>query len=425
MRAGITESKQGIYNLKKGYLFKAMRKGDNTSNLGPEARRTGINNKVCLSKIESSLIKQKSLINQFSIFKLKLETMKKVFLMSAAIAAMVFTSCSKEDNTGTGKADTQLSIKISGVIQTRTVEAQGSTAVGTITLTGGHIFVLNPLGVVTYNETLNVSQATSVTGQVVGSPVAADSRVYVIGNIPTADVTTIAALGNWAAIQAAVSAISTQSNYKGAALANSSGLPLAITPGAGSTATVNVSIKPLISRLELTQVKGASTIKAFTVSGVYIDGYYPSFTYEGGHSGTLFAQGQSTNFTGTTGDAGTWAAAGSPLIAAPASSNVWAHNVASGGIPRFIIALTGVKYDKGAGEVDLSGTTHYLTVTGYTDGGTPLSAFERGKIYRIGGTNGIEFDEEDLGLTPNPVNVTLTLKVTIDEWVLVTPNAVL
>lgn len=353
--------------------------------------------------------------------------MKKVsfFSMLAAAALMMgVTSCNKEGGSNPGSDLKQVSIKIAGVIQsgTRAVEAPGETAAGTIQLTGGHIFVIDPLGAVTHNEALNVAQATN-TGQTLGAQVPADSRVYIIGNIPAADQAAIAGLTNWSGIQAATSAMTTQGDYTEAALANSNGAPAAITVTGTTTATATVSIKPLISRLELVQVKGGANIKAFTVTGVYVDSYYPSFTYGGSYSGTIFSQGQGGTFSGI-GDAGTWAATGTPLVASPdlglGDNELWAHNVASGGLPRFIIALTGIKYDDGGTEVDLGNTTsYYLTVTGYTG----VTAFERGKIYRIGGTNGITFDEDDLGLTPNPVDIDLTLTVSIEEWVLVTPNA--
>ncbi|MCD8267227.1 MAG: hypothetical protein LUD46_01300 [Parabacteroides sp.] len=83
-----------------------------------------------------------------------------------------------------------------------------------------------------------------------------------------------------------------------------------------------------------------------------------------------------------------------------------------------------MKYINSAGNLEDKGSIiYYLTVTGYDSGA--LTAFERGKIYRVGGTNGIEFDEDDLGLTPNPVDVDidLTLKVVVEEWILETPTA--
>ncbi len=361
--------------------------------------------------------------------------MKKVLLMSAAAAAIIFASCAKDggNDVNNDAKIGQLSIKLSGVVSSRAVQDPGLTADGTIQLDNGHIFILNPLGDVTYNEALDPTEARTTDGQLLAQQVANDSRVFILGNIPAADAATITALTSLNAIKAAVSALSTQTDYAHAALSNSDGAPASISfkeAGTGANEgkdiyTTTVSIKPVISRIELGKVTGSGNITEFTVSGVYLDDYYPSFTYGASFSGTKYEQKQSTVFTGAQGDAGTWAAAS--LAAVPAAGKVWAHNVAAGSLPRFIIALEGVKYMDGATEVDLTGTTYYLTVTGY-DG---VTAFERGKIYRIGGdaTNGsgkgIEFDEDDLGITPNPTDVLLMVKVSIDEWVLATPDAIL
>jgi len=96
--------------------------------------------------------------------------------------------------------------------------------------------------------------------------------------------------------------------------------------------------------------------------------------------------------------------------------------VAAGSLPRFIIRLTGVKYNDGSGEVDLSANTYYLTVTGYYLSG---SVFERGKIYQIGGSNGIYFALSDLGLTPNAVNINIAMDINTEEWILETPYPLL
>lgn len=356
-------------------------------------------------------------------------------LAAAAALTMGVTSCSKDDNGGAGQGDktpTQLSIKLSGVIQsapgTKAIEGQGLTAPGTIQLTSGHIFVIDPLGAVIGNEALNVSQATSPTGQLFTGQVPSDSRVYIVGNIPSADQATIAALGSFSAIQAATSLMTTQTDYDEAALANSDGAPASITVNASNnTATVNVSIKPLISRMELVQVKGGTSIKAFDVTGVYVDDYYPSFNYAGGHSGAIVSNNQGTTFAGL-GDASTWSATDAvtpgTFIADPQTSgngDVWAYQVASGALPRFIIELDNIEYEDALNNtVTLSGK-HYLTVKSYTSLGS--ATFERGKIYRIGAANGITFDENDITITPNQVDVDLTVEVSIEEWVLVTPDA--
>lgn len=359
--------------------------------------------------------------------------MKKIFLFAASVAALSFASCSNDGgNTETGKEPTQLSIRLAGVVpsSSRAVEAPGQTAVGTIQLTDGHIFIVNPLDGVIDNEPLNVTDAKGA-GQTFPRPVPADSRVFILGNIPS-DAPAMNTLTTLAAVKAVTSDITLQSNYAQAALANSDGQPTGFTASNG-TASVSVSIKPLISRLELVQIEGASDITAFTVTGVYVDDYYPRFTLGGGYSGTMFSLGSTGTYNGATfyKNEGTWAAAqataGDPFIAVPelssGSGEVWAYNVAPGSLPRLIVRLSGVKYNPGTGEVDLGTTPHYLTMTGYTNLGS--AAFERGKIYRLSGSTGFQFDHDDLGLVPNPVDIDLTVQVQIDEWEIVAPDAVL
>jgi hypothetical protein len=107
--------------------------------------------------------------------------------------------------------------------------------------------------------------------------------------------------------------------------------------------------------------------------------------------------------------------------------------MASGGVPRFIIHLTKVVWHDDNTNADVEITTNngdrYLTVTGYEEFNvTPAPAvttFERGKIYTIGGEDGITFDEDDLGITPNPVDLTLTVTVDVDDWVLDTLSPIL
>ncbi|MCD8267226.1 MAG: hypothetical protein LUD46_01295 [Parabacteroides sp.] len=243
----------------------------------------------------------------------------KYAMMAVAALTLGLTSCSNDDNETPEKAAKSLSIKIAGVTHsgTKAIEGPGKT-LGSITLTGGSIFIINHLGAITKSEPLSVTAATGSTGQVI-SGIATDSRVYIIGNIPTSfDITT---LHSFADIQAATSAMTAQTDYTKAALANSDGQAATITLGSGNTASATISIKPLISRMELTQVKGTGNIKGFTVAGVYVDSYYPAFTYVGGYSGTIFEQEQSTIFTGI-GDNGTWAANSSSLIANPGTNKV-------------------------------------------------------------------------------------------------------
>jgi hypothetical protein len=372
--------------------------------------------------------------------------MNKFFAVALA-ATTLFASCAKEETPATSNGDkTQLVIKLAdNGAATRALEAPGKTEAGTIDLTtNSHIFVLNPTGGVIHHEALKASEAETPTGQILMADatnpklVASDSRVFILGNIPAADLATISALTNFTAIQAAVSSITTQSAYATAALANSDGQPAAISLRTAATTTdpaiyeASITLTPLISRVELLAIQGDADITAFNVAGVYVDNYYPQFTYAGSGAGTMFELEQETSYDG---DA-FYKTEGTPVPAvdvngkftARFTNQVWAFNVASKGAPRLIIKLTGVKYMDGLTEVTLG--DRWLTVTGYNSGA--LTDFVRGKIYRIGtndqlvtgglidaadnGTVPFEFGVDDLGLTPNPIDVELYVSVSISEW---------
>lgn len=348
--------------------------------------------------------------------------------MSLAAATMIFASCSKdEEGINIGVKETQLSIKLAGVITTKAVEEPGVTGEGTIKLNNGYIFVLDPSGSVVHKEALDVD-AAQAGGQRLANKVPLTSSVYIIGNMP--DGFNASGLSSLSAIRAAESEITTQRDYKMAALANHDGQPQSVQIEYDGTATATVTIKPLISRIELGKIKGKSNILSFKVTGVYVDSYKPYFTYGGTGGEEQFEQNQSIFYNGINfyKDEGEWTADGTPMVAMPADGTVWAYNVAAGGLPRLIIRLTGITYEKSGQTVDMSNNTYFLTITGYQ--GMSTSAFERGKIYRIGGSangedNGITFDDEDLSDTPNQKDVNLTVRVKISEWEMAYPTAIL
>jgi hypothetical protein len=364
--------------------------------------------------------------------------MKKLFL-TAAIAALAFASCTKEKNS-TDNGTQNLTVKITNA-ETRALQAPGTAIAAT--LSSGHIFLIDPSGnVYPQSPALVVAEATG-TGQVIAA-VPSSARVYIVGNIPS-DATGITSLTNIAAIQAAVSDIATNQGilYTDAPLINETGAPVGITLVTSNTATASIALTPVYARLELEGVTGGtyveknasddptgnqSRITAFTVTGVYVDSYYPQFNYGGTGSGTVFQQLQSTVFNGI-GDPGSWVASGAPLKAAPASLNWWGYNVPGAGLPRLIIALTGIEYEVSADDGEnwavpatpafSSTATYYVTVSGY-NGGT-VTSFTRGNIYQIAADKMV-FSTNDLHTTPNPTTVTLTVTVTVRPWVLVPLN---
>ena len=341
--------------------------------------------------------------------------MKKCLFAAIALGVMAFASCSEAPNGGQEEELVSLMIKLqatTSVEQPATRMVGPAAQTGQLTISNGHIFVLDQAGTVIANAPMNVAQATG-TGQALEGRVATNSRVYVLANVPAG--VEPQTLNTWDRIRQTAVTISAsqQNNHANAALANTSGTPAAITvtgTGATQAGSVTVEVNPLFARMELTQVVGTGAITAFTVAGVYIDSYFDSFNLDGSPSGQIHYQAQSTNLAGWRGDAGAWTATGTAgnMTANPGAGNVWAQHVAAADLPRFILRLTGVTTTAGAQAGD-----RYVTVTGYSGTGAP-ARFERGRIYQVGT---ITFNENNLATTPNSSYVPLTVQVRMQDWI--------
>lgn len=360
--------------------------------------------------------------------------MKKLLLttIGALALAISFSSCAKDKGASepAGNEFERINIKISGVTRvpsTRLVEAPAVQ--GQLVLQNGQIFIINSLGSIVQSVPLDVAAATTSPGQTITTPVSSDSRVYVLGNIPSsvnvAQFTTFEQLRSYAVLISH----SEQINYKTALMGNDTGSPSSVIEmdSATNTATANVTIAPLYSRIELAEVVGSSNVVSFDVTGVFVDEYYGSFTLTGAAAGAIYHQSTRTDFTGNIGDAGTWSSTGGlgTAVATPGGTNVWAYHVASSGLPRLIIRLNHIMIDNdGDGGdapvmIDLNGDGNgirYITVTGYQGDNVPAN-FERGKYYQIASIVLDASDEDgNIGQEPNPTDVTVTAQLQVRDW---------
>ncbi len=351
----------------------------------------------------------------------------------AAAAAMIFASCSKDGgNTQIEDGNTKVVVRIAGGNSTTGTRAEVAPgAEEKVTISDGYIYVINE-GSVIHCEALDMTKAGVTPGQTLidgegnNKLFPSNSTVYVLGNAPTGIVA--GGFESWTEIAEAASTITeiTDGSYLDAPVANSTGAPAELEVGTGEdkgTASVAIQLTPLFSRMELVKVKGGPNVVSFKIGGIYVDGYYKSFTMSGAADGDPHTQGQGRAF-GTVadefmGDAGEWTS--DEKIAAP-DGKVWAYHMASAGLPRFIIHLSEVTFietdidGNPTGNPDKTQNNRYITVTGYTGLTSESGAFERGKIYVIGGTNGITFDERHLGEVPNITDVTLNVNVEVLEW---------
>lgn len=346
--------------------------------------------------------------------------MKKLKLCVVALAALTLFSCSKENVDEPDAVNRVLTVKIAKPASTKAIEAQGSSAAGTITMDNGVIFTLNG-EVVTGAYVLDVSEAQKDAGQSIGDKVTTSTTVFIVANIPTATVTEWTTLATrpatLTAIKEASFAISAAngSDYKKATLCNTGATVTAPTASGDGKVLASVEISPVYSRLELPKVVGEGRVESFDVMGVYVDDFYPSYTVEGLFDGILNTMGQTPpTIDWAAKDEGTWPAVAK--VATASSTEVWAYNLPSGNLPRLIIKLENVV---------ISGATMtgawYLSVKSYT--GIDGDIFAPGNIYYI--TDGVKFDETDIASTPNPTKNDLSVKVSIKEWTIKSVGTVL
>jgi hypothetical protein len=374
--------------------------------------------------------------------------MKKNFVI-AAVSAMMLVGCVQEGpQVPVGQA--AVTVRIAGLKQGPVGRMVDTPASGTgeiineSALTGGYIFVLNASGDIIYREALTAA-ATSGAGQTLngGAYFDSSSEIYVLGNVTAESLDVDAAelthsttyayaelatlediLGTSSVVIHNTDADAGQNtDYLEPAMANVDAEPATLNV-TGEEATADISLSPLYSRLVVSEVAALITTTnavlgaPFTVTGVYLDNYLPSFTMSGEGSGTERSNGGSTDFTGVKADwfreTGSWESTGTPSVATAGTSKVWSfHAGPADAVPTLFISMIDAK-DPDSGDPLPGAATKYLTITGYTGGS---GAFESGKIYKVGRITIANKDQ--LTDTPNPDAVKITAEIDVVDWEIV------
>jgi hypothetical protein len=355
-------------------------------------------------------------------------------ILAAVALTLGFTACNNDDAPGIETVETtSVSLRIADNFAAgRAIEAPGVNTVPTIELDNGWIFISNPAGVIQESIELEtgsgINEARHADGQPLGEWPTTYS-VFVVGNIPLNSGSLAGT--NISDVIARTYDITTQTEYKRVALSNATGAPAVGTTtvvGGTTTRVVPIALSPVISRMELHTVTAKSTddakgkITNFSVTGVFVTNYHSQFTWGGGSAGT-FNQVQSVaDLTGwNMGDIlmvnansdGGYMKAKDPNGA----GNVWAYNVPATGLPLFIIRISNIQGTPAPGQTwnITPSDVMYLNVAGYMANGAPLTAFQRGTIYRVGTGTGLQFGPEDLDVDPI-AKTELKVQVTIEEW---------
>ena len=359
--------------------------------------------------------------------------MKKILLATLALAVM-FTSCSKEDNGGNETQDNVLLVKLPDNVNLRAVESQATTAT-TITLSDVTVFLLNGNTLAAPPVVFSGSEISNKAKRIEQVP-SGVNNVIIVANIPAG--ATVASLTTGTAIKEYAYTVASQnaSNIE-TVTRMGTGVPATAadpTPDGHEYKTVSVELTPLVARFEIGTVKPGTGIANVELIGVWINSYYTN----GSKSAVQFhassdpkwvttpltsTSPMATPFGAVTMDNAPYTettyynAADNTNVVLNAASKVYAYQVFAGAnIPHLILLLKG-EYDTGYYTGTDKYFLRYLTFRNFEDGGTAITSVAANTIYKVGvGVTGITVNAEDLTPDPEMNLFDLGITVTVTPW---------
>ena len=187
-----------------------------------------------------------------------------------------------------------------------------------------------------------------------------------------------------------------------------------------------VELKSLVSRFEVGTVKAGTGLDALTVEAVYVNFFYNDY-----------GQTSSQNFSELTWPVTytpAWATdAANAAVTSQTGTKAYTYQVFAGSlIPHIIYKVSGTvsagyKLADGTGDADnsTSFTGKYITVKGFRDSGSLISAIEPHKIYKMGlADSGIEITPDKITDKPEKAKIDLIVAVSVADWTVanVTPE---
>lgn len=370
---------------------------------------------------------------------------KAVLLLSVGL---LVASCSSDEpaveNTGEGQS---LVLRISPESQPGPYSTGPAQGAASVVLSSAGLYLTDANGVIVKYYTLTSAASNYATG---GTNIKLDETqsgsgatltglpATITGATLVGNTQGLAQTGNISAVRSQLLNVETQKAIASVHLYAAAPL----TTVSGLQKKVDLTLKPIVSRIEIPDITASGIITGFTVDGIFIDGFYSKGQVDGtlapanlaalSTSGTDFpasASAGTTKYPLTVQDAlydlpGV-AATGTPALAKPASAaQVWSYNLFSlatgSAVPTIVIRLTGITTSDPA---VIYSTPQYLTVKGFKSAGATLTALKAGEIYAI--TPGsLVFSETNISPTPNLEAIDVAVKVTLASWtvVAVTPD---
>ena len=364
--------------------------------------------------------------------------MKKILFATLALAVM-FTSCSKEDNGGNQTQESILVVKLPDNML-RSVEDQADPSVaGGIDLDNITVFLLNGNTVVRTPETFDPSEITAGYKRIEQVPSGVNG-VIVVANIPTA--ATVASLTSSTAIKEYAYTIASQNTDIKKVTRMGEGTPATATdplttPDGHDYKEVNITLTPLTARFEIGTVTEGIGVASVELIGVWINSYYPNGAkgapvfHSDAHS-TWVTSPLTTTSPSTT-PFTTVDMIGSPYaytepcyydqadntnVTLTAGSKVYAYQVFAGAnIPHLILLVKG---EYATGHYPATGEKYflgYLTFKRFLNGASPITSVAANTIYKVGvGVTGIVVNGGDITERPEMDLFDLGINVTVQPW---------
>ena len=183
----------------------------------------------------------------------------------------------------------------------------------------------------------------------------------------------------------------------------------------------SVELSSIVSRFEIGTVKKGTGLDALTVEAVYVNNF---LNFNGGALNSTIQNYNEITWPATFTPA--WATDSyNAAVTSATGTKAYAYQVFSGNVvPHIIYKVSGTvsagyKLADGTGDADnpTPFTGKYITVKGFRESGTLLSATEPHKIYKLGlEDGGIEITPEKITDKPEKAKIDLIAAITVADW---------
>lgn len=360
--------------------------------------------------------------------------MKLKIIFAAAIAALIFASCSKDsgetaltENIETTNVYLKLTKGGISRAMTDSVVHDGDA----ISINTGYLYFTTSAGQITNVFTINIgSDANTLSsseleaGKTLTNIKSNATTIYFLGNVPSE--LSLSTTGSIDAVIKTLTDMSTQIDSDGG-VSNVLlyGLGDIVISSGDSSRSASITAQAQVARIEIEYLTMEGNVTYFQLDGIFINNFYFSATLDGTVDGGLTYYGSDANFTQDDASVPMYSSNYSGITHdfdatsgieqnAGADFAVWAYNIftADGNVPHIILKFSDIETSNGT----TFNSPQFITVKGFNDAstGTSLSKLEKGKVYKF--ASGIPVDDSNFTSEPELESVDVDVAVQVMAW---------